>query len=107
MILNLISNHQVVCIEGETGCGKSSKVPQFILEASFDKCKIIASQPNILTARKLAEHVTKEKGEHLGKTVGYCDELENLQQETILTFGTTGYMLKVGVSVYIVAQNNR
>ena len=106
MILNMISKHQVVCIEGETGCGKSSKVPQFILEASFDNCKIIVSQPNILTARKLAEHVTKERGEPLGKTVGYCDELENQQQQTILTFGTTGYMLKVGVSVYIVSQNN-
>ena len=33
-ILNLMSNYQVVCIEGETGCGKSSQLPQFILEAS-------------------------------------------------------------------------
>ena len=99
-ILKLISDHQVVCIEGETGCGKSSKVPQFILEASFDKCKIIVSQPNFLTARKLAEHVTKERSEPLSKTVGYCDELGSLRMQTILTFGTTGYMLKVGVSVY-------
>ena len=51
MILNLISNHQVVCIEGETGCGKSSQVPQFILEAS-EQCKILASQPNLLAAKK-------------------------------------------------------
>ena len=100
MILNLISKHQVVCIEGETGCGKSSKVPQFILEASFDKCKIIVSQPNILTARKLAERVAKEKGEPLGKTVGCCDELGKLGMQKRLTFGTTGYMLKVGCSVY-------
>ena len=98
-ILNLISNHQVVCIEGETGCGKSSQVPQFILEASFGNCKILASQPNLLTARKLAERVSKERGEPLGETVGYCDELENLQQQTVLTFGTTGYMLKVGISI--------
>ena len=101
MILNLISNHQVVCIEGETGCGKSSKIPQFILDASFGNCKILASQPNLLTARKLAEHVSKERGEPLGKTVGYCDELENPQQQTVLTFGTTGYILKVGISIHI------
>ena len=98
-ILKLISNHQVVCIEGETGCGKSSQIPQFILEASSDNCKILASQPNLLTARKLAERVSNERGEPLGKTVGYCDELDGIEQK--LTFGTTRYMLKVGgVSEY-------
>ena len=97
-IVKLISNHQVVCIEGETGCGKSSQVPQFILEAS-EQCKILASQPNLLAAEKLAQHISKERREPLGKTVGYCDELDAEEQQ--LTFGTTGYMLKVGgVSEY-------
>ena len=99
-IMKLISNHQVVCIEGETGCGKSSQIPQFIFEASSDSCKILASQPNLLTARKLAERVSNERGEPLGKTVGYCDELDGIEQK--LTFATTGYMLKVGrVSEYL------
>ena len=98
MILNLISNHQVVCIEGETGCGKSSKLPQFILEACLGNCKILASQPSLLAARKLAERVSEERGEPPGKTVGYCDAQGNLRIQTILTFGTTRYMLKVGVS---------
>ena len=92
-ILDLMSNYQVVCIEGETGCGKSSQVPQFILEAS-QQCKILASQPNLLAAKKLAERVSKERGGPLGKTVGYCDEFSGVEQK--LTFGTTGYMLKVG-----------
>ena len=97
-ILNLISNYQVVCIEGEIGCGKSSQVPQFILEAS-KQYKILASQPNLLAARKLAERVSEERHEPLGKTVGYCDELGGIEQQ--LTYGTTGYMLKVGgVSEY-------
>ena len=97
-ILNLISNYQVVCIEGETGCGKSSQVPQFILEAS-QQCKILASQPNLLAAKKLAERVSEERHERLGKTVGYCDEFSGVEQK--LTYVTTGYMLKVGrVSEY-------
>ena len=92
-ILNLISNYQVVCIEGETGCGKSSQVPQFILEDS-EQCRILASQPNLLAARKLAERVSEERHERLGKTVGYCDEFSGVEQK--LTYATTGYMLKVG-----------
>ena len=92
-ILNLISNYQVVCIEGETGCGKSSQVPQFILEDS-KQCRILASQPNLLAARKLAERVSEERHERLGKTVGYCDEFGGVEQK--LTYATTGYMLKVG-----------
>ena len=98
-ILNLISKHQVVCIEGETGCGKSSQVPQFILETS-EQCKILASQPNLLAARKLAQRVSEEKGEPLGMTVGYCDELGDIPQQTVLTFGTTGYILQVGFSAW-------
>ena len=100
-ILNLISKHQVVCIEGETGCGKSSQVPQFILEDS-EQCRILASQPNLLAAKKLAERVSEERGEPLGMTVGYCDELEDIPQQTVLTFGTTGYILKVGMSAFCI-----
>ena len=93
-VMRLISNHQVMCIEGETGCGKSSQVPQFIIEASLGMCKILASQPNLLAARKLAERVSTERGEPPGKTVGYCDELDGIEKK--LTFGTTRYILKVG-----------
>ena len=92
-ILNLIFYHQVVCIEGETGCGKSSQVPQFILEDT-EQCKILASQPNLLAAKKLAQRVSTERGEPLDKTVVYCDELDGVEQK--LTYVTTGYMLKVG-----------
>ena len=31
-ILDHVKNHRITCIQGETGCGKSTKVPQFILE---------------------------------------------------------------------------
>ena len=92
-ILNLISKHQVMCIEEETGCGKSSQVPQFIVEDS-EQCRILASQPNLLAARKLAKRVSEERHEHVGKTVGYHDEFSGVEQQ--LTYVTKGYMLKVG-----------
>lgn len=93
-ILELISRHQVVCIEGETGCGKSSQVPQFILDQS-QSSKILTSQPNLLAARKLAERVAEERKEPPGVSVFYCDELEEFPRNTRLTYGTTAYMLQV------------
>ena len=93
-ILELISRHQVVCIEGETGCGKSSQVPQFILD-QFQSSKILASQPNLLAARKLAERVAEERKEPPGVSVFYCDELEEFPRNTRLTYGTTAYLLQV------------
>jgi len=73
-ILQLVDRHQIVCIEGETGSGKSSKIPQFILdEAAYcnKRCKILVSQPNSITAIRLAQRVSHERQEDVGKTVGY------------------------------------
>ena len=93
-ILDLISQHQVVCIEGKTGCGKSSQVPQFILNQCLS-FKILATQPNILAAKKLAERVAEERMEQVGDVVSYCDELEEFPSNTRLIYGTTAYLLQV------------
>ena len=49
LIVNTIDKNQVVVISGETGCGKSTQVPQLILEHSIQKnmagCSIICTQP--------------------------------------------------------------
>ena len=57
-ILKLISGHRMVCIEGETGCGKSTKIPQFILDDALEKsppvaCKILVTQPRRVAAMKV------------------------------------------------------
>ena len=101
-ILKLISEFQFVCIGGETGCGKSSQVPQFILqEASCSdppqQVKVLVNQPNLLAAKRLAERVSDERLESLGEEVGYCSSLEKYpaDKEISLTFCTTEYMLQV------------
>ena len=101
-ILKLISEFQFVCIGGETGCGKSSQVPQFILQeaSSSDppqQVKVLINQPNLLAAKRLAERVSEERLESLGEEVGYCSSLQRCpsDKETSLTFCTTEYMLQV------------
>ena len=99
-ILELIGNHQVVCIEGETGCGKSSQVPQFILQR-FPVSKVLVSQPNSLAAKKLAERVQEEM--RLPSTVvTHCDDLHTEEGSARLIYGTNRFLLQVNnlTSVY-------
>ncbi len=98
-ILELVSTHRVVMIEGETGCGKSTKVPQFILDSCLSEkkqCVIMVTQPRRVAAIKLAERVAGERGEEVGKTVGFCIGGESHRTtKTALTYCTIGYLLQV------------
>ncbi|XP_037931792.1 uncharacterized protein LOC119666584 [Teleopsis dalmanni] len=106
-ILNMIENNQVVVISGETGCGKSTQVPQFILDnwmytsSKLDKSKpvphveIICTQPRRLSAIGVAERVSNERIERVGQSIGYQIRLENkISPSTRLTFCTTGILLR-------------
>ena len=100
-LLDLIEEHRVVCVEGETGCGKSTRVPQYILEHALSQspprpCQILVTQPRRMAAVKLAERVANERGERVGHTVGYCvgGDRTNFSGAAI-TYCTTGYFLQV------------
>ena len=103
-ILELIAGYQVVCIEGETGCGKSSQIPQFILDES-ESCRILVSQPTLIAAEKLAKRVSDNQktklGEmsdnKMGEIVSYCGSLTGAQDDAKLIYGTNEYVLKVYV----------
>ena len=96
-ILKLIGDHQVVCIQGETGCGKSSQVPQFILKQFLDS-KILISQPNSLAAKKLSERVSLEVVDTPHSLVTYCDELHTKAGDARIIYGTNDFLLQVCVS---------
>ncbi|XP_037406779.1 DExH-box ATP-dependent RNA helicase DExH6-like isoform X2 [Triticum dicoccoides] len=77
-ISSTLENHQVVLISGETGCGKTTQVPQYILDHVWGKgesCKIICTQPRRISAMSVAERISVERGETVGDTVGYKDEI--------------------------------
>lgn len=70
---------QVVVISGETGCGKSTQVPQYILDdwlERFEKdgpqhAEIVCTQPRRISAIGVAERVAEERVEKAGQVVGY------------------------------------
>ncbi|KAK7348858.1 hypothetical protein VNO80_23591 [Phaseolus coccineus] len=99
-ILSAISRNQVLIISGETGCGKTTQVPQFILESETELlrgagCNIICTQPRRIAAISVSERVASERGEKLGETVGYKVRLEGMRgRDTHLLFCTTGILLR-------------
>ncbi|XP_044008649.1 putative ATP-dependent RNA helicase DHX57 isoform X2 [Aphidius gifuensis] len=101
-IIDTIDDNQVTIISGETGCGKSTQVPQFILDSWIlnrtdkkEHVEIICTQPRRISAIGVAERVSAERDERIGNTVGYQIHLESkLSNWTRLTFCTIGILLQ-------------
>jgi ATP-dependent RNA helicase DHX57 len=103
-IVKTINSNQVVVISGDTGCGKSTQVPQFILDHWMSESRnsknpgrveIIVTQPRRIAAVGVAERISDERNERIGGVVGYQIRLENkISSSTRLTFCTTGILLR-------------
>ncbi|XP_053316891.1 putative ATP-dependent RNA helicase DHX57 isoform X2 [Spea bombifrons] len=99
-ILQLLSNHQVLVVSGMTGCGKTTQIPQFILDASLqgsssEVSNIICTQPRRISAISVAERVAQERSERVGLSVGYQIRLESVKSSaTRLLYCTTGVLLR-------------
>ena len=85
-----------IALQGLEGCGKSTQVPQFILEDAVAagrgaRCNVIVTQPRRISALGLASRVAAERGEDVGQTVGYSVRLDSKQSaRTRILFCTTG-----------------
>ncbi|KAJ1041518.1 hypothetical protein NDA11_000066 [Ustilago hordei] len=104
-ILDLVENNQIFVLSGETGCGKSTQVPAYILEHCMSQgrnCKIYVTEPRRISAISLAERVSEELGEpckSVGSNdslVGYAIRLEsNVGKNARLVYATTGIVLRM------------
>jgi len=98
--LNCISENIVTVLCAETGAGKSTQGPQFLLEDALskklgDKVSIICTQPRRLSAISLADRVSDEMCVKLGGLVGYQIRGEVVKsRRTKLLFCTTGVILR-------------
>ncbi|CAD2215054.1 DEAD/DEAH box helicase/Helicase conserved C-terminal domain/Helicase associated domain (HA2), putative [Angomonas deanei] len=99
-VLEALQKHRVVCIQGDTGCGKSSIIPKVILEdavAQRRNCYIVVTQPRRLAATALAKRLADTLGETVGESVGYRlgGGVRSESRNTKLLFVTTGYLLEL------------
>ena len=95
-IVQAIRANQVTLITGATGSGKTTQIPQFILNA-FPKANVLMTQPRRVAAFAAAERISQELGEQLGDSVGYSVRFEGkkpAKREGTVLVCTAGVLLK-------------
>lgn len=97
-ILDTINHNPVTIIQGATGSGKTTQVPQYILDQCAKEnrhCNIICTQPRRIATTSIAKFICKERNWQLGNLVGYQIQLDKkISEDTRLAFCTTGVLLQ-------------
>ena len=91
----LLNDNQVVIIAGETGCGKTTQLPQICLQAGLGIRKQIAhTQPRRIAATSVASRIASELKIELGNTVGYAVRFsDKTSHQTRIKLMTDGVLL--------------
>ncbi|KAK9828606.1 hypothetical protein WJX72_001006 [[Myrmecia] bisecta] len=97
-ILYLVEHHQTTIIVGETGSGKTTQVPQYLVEAGWAQGgrMVACTQPRRVAAMTVATRVAEEMGTHLGQQVGYSIRFEDVCTPgvTHIKYCTDGVLLR-------------
>ncbi len=95
-IVDSLRNGNRLILSAPTGSGKTTQVPQMLLQAGLlGEGQVVILQPRRLAARLLAARVAQELGVKLGREVGYQIRFENVtSRETKIRFVTEGVLLR-------------
>uniref|UniRef100_S4RH71 RNA helicase n=1 Tax=Petromyzon marinus TaxID=7757 RepID=S4RH71_PETMA len=97
-VLYLVEKYRTVVIVGETGCGKSTQIPQYLAEAGWtaEGHVVAITQPRRVAATTVAARVAEERGALLGHEVGYCIRFDDCSdpQATRIKFLTDGMLVR-------------
>ena len=97
-IQKLIRKYQAILLVGETGSGKTTQVPQFVLEMS-PVGAIACTQPRRVAAMSVSERVAEEMDVALGDEVGYTIRFDDVSSaKTRIKYLTDGMLLREAMS---------
>lgn len=92
-LVDAVKRHQVLIVQSETGSGKTTQIPQYLVEEGFGN--VICTQPRRVAAMSVAARVADEMGVRLGAEVGYSIRFEDCtSDETIIKYCTDGMLLR-------------
>lgn len=92
-IIAAVASEQVVLIAGDTGCGKSTQIPQYLRQAGFEA--ICCTQPRRIACISLSKRVAHEMLCEYGSEVGYQIRFERSKnKDTKIVFMTEGLLLR-------------
>ncbi|XP_029283324.1 ATP-dependent DNA/RNA helicase DHX36 [Cottoperca gobio] len=102
-LVQLINSNRVLVVSGETGCGKTTQVTQFILDDYINRgvgsmCRVVCTQPRRISAISVAERVAAERAESVGNgnSCGYQIRLQSRlpRRQGSVLYCTTGIILQ-------------
>jgi len=96
-LLEGIASVQILVVVGETGCGKTTQMTQYLAEAGYckDGKRIGCTQPRRVAAISVAKRVAEECGVRLGEEVGYSIRFEDMTSpKTAIKYMTDGMLLR-------------
>jgi len=95
--LDTLEKNQTMILVGETGSGKTTQIPQFVVEAGYtsNRKQIACTQPRRVAAMSVSRRVAEEMDVTIGEEVGYSIRFEDCSSsKTVLKYLTDGMLLR-------------
>lgn len=100
-----LASHQVIVVQGPTGCGKTTQLPRILLRNPMITGRIGLTQPRRIAAVSVAARLAHEIGCELGEEVGYAIRFDDKTSEnTIVKVMTDGILLQESRSDHLYEQ---
>lgn len=96
--LKMFHSTQILVFVGETGSGKTTQIPQYVLYDDLPQREglmVACTQPRRVAATSVAQRVADELDVTLGQEVGYTIRFEDVtSSNTVLKYMTDGMLLR-------------